>query len=384
MVGLTGGIGSGKSVVAGRLAAHGAVVVDSDRIAREVVAPGTDGLREVAATFGERVLRADGSLDREALGEVVFGDAEARARLEGIIHPRVRARSAQLTAEAAPETVVVNDVPLLVEVGLAPTYHLVVVVAADEELRVRRLVRDRGMTPEQARRRIEAQTGDEQRRAAADVLLVNDGSLDELHARVDALWRDRLLPYERNLRQRRAAPPPEPGTGAPGGPAGVAGTTADDPAARFARVAARLRHALRPAEPSIAPLDGAGTTTAPAGGAPGDSAPAGGAGTGGALAAEGRTPGGPVAGGAGAGGAGAGGAVAGGAAATLGVRLTVAAQDDLDALAERLAAAGFPPASAEGSSSTRGGPGEPVGGHRRHASADPGNPVELLVARRVS
>lgn len=233
MVGLTGGIGSGKSAAAARLAAHGAVVIDADRLARDVVGPGTEGFDEVVRAFGDRVRGADGGLDRAVLGEIVFADGTARRRLEGIVHPRVRARTAQLTAAAPADAVVVNDVPLLVEVGLAPTYHLVIVVETARELRVRRLVRDRGMSAEQAHQRIRAQADDARRRAAADVVLTNDGTLDELHAQIDELWRDRLVPYERNVRERRAVRRPGPVV-----------LVAPDPTwpAQFARLAARIRH----------------------------------------------------------------------------------------------------------------------------------------------
>ncbi|BCB88901.1 hypothetical protein Psuf_062140 [Phytohabitans suffuscus] len=227
LIGLTGGIGAGKSAVATRLAARGATVVDSDRLAREVVAPGTEGLGEVVAAFGAGVLGADGGLDRPALGARVFGDDSARRRLEAIIHPRVRRRTAELVAAAAPDEIVVNDVPLLVEVGLAPTYHLVIVVEAAEATRVRRLVRDRGMAPEQAHARIRAQAGDAERRAAADSLLRNDSDLDDLHTRVDALWHERLVPYEENVRHQRVSCP-------------GASTSAQD----YPRIAARLGHVL--------------------------------------------------------------------------------------------------------------------------------------------
>ncbi len=193
-VGLTGGIGSGKSAVAARLAELGAVVIDSDRLAREVVAPGTDGLAEVVARFGPQVLGADGALDRPALGKVVFGDEQARRDLEAIIHPRVRARTVELAAAAPPDAVVVNDVPLLIEAGLAEQYELVVVVFADEATRLARLVRDRGMTEAEARARIGAQATDSQRRAAADVAIVNEGSLADLRAAVDEIWQTRLRP----------------------------------------------------------------------------------------------------------------------------------------------------------------------------------------------
>ncbi|MBZ4319620.1 dephospho-CoA kinase [Streptomyces huiliensis] len=187
-VGLTGGIGAGKSEVSRRLAAHGAVVVDSDVIAREVVAPGTPGLAAVVAEFGPGVLAADGSLDRPRLGAVVFADAGRLAALNAIVHPLVRARSAELEAAAAPDAVVVHDVPLLVENGLAPLYDVVVVVDAREDTRLDRLVRLRGMAPEEARARMAAQATREQRLAAADVVIANDGPVAELEARVDEVW----------------------------------------------------------------------------------------------------------------------------------------------------------------------------------------------------
>jgi dephospho-CoA kinase len=194
MVGLTGGIGAGKSAVARRLAEHGAIVIDSDVLAREAVAPGSPGLAEVVAAFGPGVLDGDGSLDRAALAARVFGNDEARRRLEGIIHPRVRARTAELVAAAPPDSVVVNDVPLLVESGLAGLYQLVIVVLADEPVRVARLVRERGMAQREAYARIRAQASDERRREVADVVIVNNGSLDELYRSVDEVWRDRLEP----------------------------------------------------------------------------------------------------------------------------------------------------------------------------------------------
>jgi len=195
MVGLTGGVGAGKSAVSARLAEHGAVVVDSDVLAREVVAPGTDGLAEVVATFGEGVLGADGSLDRPALGRIVFDDADARRRLEAIIHPRVRARSAEIIAAAPADAVIVNDIPLLVETGMQRLFDLVIVVITDAEIRVSRL-RGRGMAEADARARIAAQATDDQRREVADVVIVNDGSLTDLQNRVDDLWRTRLDPAQ--------------------------------------------------------------------------------------------------------------------------------------------------------------------------------------------
>jgi len=194
LVGLTGGIGAGKSAVAARLAELGAIVIDSDRLAREVVAPGTEGLAEVVAAFGEGVLAPDGSLDRPALARLVFGEDAARRRLEAIIHPRVRARAAEIAAAAPTDAIVVNDVPLLVEAGLAAGFHLVIVVLADASTRVARLARDRGMAEAEARSRIAAQATDEQRRAVADVVLHNDGTPEELREAVDRAWREEILP----------------------------------------------------------------------------------------------------------------------------------------------------------------------------------------------
>lgn len=188
LVGLTGGIGAGKSAVASRLASHGAMIIDGDKLAREVVAPGTEGLAEVVAAFGDGVLAPDGSLDRPALGKIVFSDPEARRRLEGITHPLIRARTVELIMAAAPGTIVVNDVPLLVEGGMASAFELVVIVFAPLEARIERLARTRGMSREEAESRIAAQATDEQRRAVADVAIENDGTLDDLHKRVDAVW----------------------------------------------------------------------------------------------------------------------------------------------------------------------------------------------------
>src|SRR6266540_1350745 len=194
MIGLTGGIGAGKSVVARRLAELGAVVIDADQLAREVVSRGTEVLAEVRKLFGDDVITPDGSLDRPAVAARVFGDEAARRRLEEIIHPRVRQATAERIAAAAPDAVVVNDVPLLVEAGLSDTFDLVVVVEAPDRVRISRLVRDRGMTQQQASERIAAQASAEQRRAVADVVLDNSGDIEALNAQVDKLWRERLAP----------------------------------------------------------------------------------------------------------------------------------------------------------------------------------------------
>jgi dephospho-CoA kinase len=192
-IGLTGGIGSGKSTVSALLAARGAVVIDADRIAREVVEPGTPGLAAVTEAFGEQVLRDDGSLDRPALAAIVFADPDARKTLDGIVHPLVRSRAAELAAAAPEHAVVVHDVPLLVETGQAGSYDLVLVVETDPEVRVDRLVR-RGLTAEDARARIAAQATDDQRRAVADVVLDNSGTEAELAAQVDRVWSERVQP----------------------------------------------------------------------------------------------------------------------------------------------------------------------------------------------
>ncbi|WP_432747320.1 dephospho-CoA kinase [Streptomyces sp. JH002] len=187
-VGLTGGIGAGKSEAVRLLAAHGAVIVDSDRIAREVVAPGTPGLAAVVEEFGPGVLAADGTLDRPGLGRVVFADRERLAALNAIVHPLVARRSAQLQAEAPEDAVVVHDVPLLTENGLADRYDLVVVVDVAPEVQRDRLVRLRGMSEEDARARTAAQAGREERLAIADVVLHNDGTREDLAEQVDRLW----------------------------------------------------------------------------------------------------------------------------------------------------------------------------------------------------
>jgi dephospho-CoA kinase len=319
MVGLTGGIGAGKSAVAQRLAERGAVIIDADRLAREVVAAGTDGLAEVAAAFGPGVLGPDGELDRPALGARVFGDDAARRALEKIIHPRVRARTAQLAAAASADAVVVNDVPLLVETGLGPSYHLVVVVSAAEQTRVRRLVETRGMTAELATARIAAQAGDDQRRAAADVVIDNDGALPDLDAQVDWLWRDRLRPYEENLRHRRCA--------IPGSRLHI---TDHDPGwpAQAARLIARIRHAVGPGSE----VHHIGSTAVP--GLP--------------------------------------------AKDLIDLMLAVRTLDEADAMADTLARAGFPARQGEWCDNARGEPGL-TWPKRLHGSADPGRSVNLHV-----
>ena len=186
-VGLTGGIGSGKSTVAGLLSSYGAVVIDADALAREAVAPGTAGLARVVEEFGAAMLAPDGSLDRARLGAVVFADPQRLAALNAIVHPYVAARRAELAAAAPPDAIVVFDVPLLVENGLTD-YDVIVVVDASTETQLRRLVDGRAIDEEQARARIAAQATREQRRAVADVVIDNDGDQDELRAQVERLW----------------------------------------------------------------------------------------------------------------------------------------------------------------------------------------------------
>ncbi|MFW6689766.1 dephospho-CoA kinase [Streptomyces sp. MAR4 CNX-425] len=187
-VGLTGGIGAGKSAVAELLASYGAVIVDSDKIAREVVEPGTAGLAAVVAEFGPDVLAADGTLDRAKLGGIVFADAGRREALNAIVHPLVRERSAALTEAAGPDAVVVNDVPLLTENGLAGLYDVVVVVDVAPATQLDRLVRLRGMTEDEARARMAAQATRAERLAIADIVVDNDGTPAELAPRVREVW----------------------------------------------------------------------------------------------------------------------------------------------------------------------------------------------------
>lgn len=187
-VGLTGGIGAGKSEVSRRLTAQGAVMIDADAIARAVVAPGTPGLAEVIAEFGDEVLSADGELDRERLGEIVFADPAKLARLNGIVHPLVGRRMREIESAAAPDAIVVHDVPLIAENKLAAGYDLVVVVDAPTRARLDRLVHRRGMTREQAQARMAAQASRKDRLAIADIVIDNSGSLAELDRQVSDLW----------------------------------------------------------------------------------------------------------------------------------------------------------------------------------------------------
>jgi dephospho-CoA kinase len=192
-VGLTGGIGSGKSEVARRLAEHGAVLIDADVAARKVVEPGSPGLAQVAEAFGDEVVRPDGSLNRERLGEIVFGDPGLRAKLNAIVHPLVRAwmqEAERAAVRANGDAVVVHDVPLLAESRGTAGFDAVIVVDVPPDLQIERLVSQRGMPEEQARARMAAQAGREQRLAVADIVIGNSGSLDDLDRRVAEVWAD--------------------------------------------------------------------------------------------------------------------------------------------------------------------------------------------------
>ncbi|MBB4931049.1 dephospho-CoA kinase [Lipingzhangella halophila] len=189
-VGLTGGIGSGKSEVSRLLSGYGALVIDADQIAREVVEPGTPALAEIAAEFGTGVLTPEGALDRPKLGEIVFADKKRLERLNGIVHPRVGERTAELMEQAPDDAIVVYDVPLLVENGLGSMYDVVVVVDAPEDVQVERVVSNRDMSREQARARVRAQATREQRRAVADIVIDNSGDLENLSRQVVDVWEE--------------------------------------------------------------------------------------------------------------------------------------------------------------------------------------------------
>jgi dephospho-CoA kinase len=198
-VGLTGGIGSGKSEVSRRLASYGAVVIDADAVAREVVAPGTPGLAEVVQEFGPDVLLGDGSLDRDRLGQLVFADDSLRMKLNAIIHPRVAERMAELERAAAGEAIIVYDIPLLAENHLAGSFDEVVVVDVPPRIQVERLARERGMPRAQAEARMRAQAPRDDRLAIATIVVDNSGSLAELDREVGELWTE--------LRRRALAAP---------------------------------------------------------------------------------------------------------------------------------------------------------------------------------
>lgn len=247
-IGLTGGIASGKSLVAARLQELGATLIDADLLARQVVEPGTPGLAEVVAAFGAGLLDSEGRLDRPALGAIVFQDPAKREVLNSIIHPLVRESAAAILATADPGDVVVQDIPLLVETGQGSAFHLVMVVDAPDEVRVQRMVEQRGMTDQDARSRMAAQATRTERLAAADVILDNSGSREDLLAAVDSLWTDRLQPFAENLKRNQRAPR---GTG----------PVLEASRAEWLQEAGRLIARIRAAVPDGLSLDHVGSTS---------------------------------------------------------------------------------------------------------------------------
>lgn len=195
MIGLTGGIASGKSVVARYLESLGAILIDADQLSREVVAKGTEGLAEIAEVFGRDILTENGDLNRPALGALIFADEQKREALNSIVHPRVRAESARRIAEAPRGSVIVQDIPLLVETGQSKNFDKVLVVQAPLEERIRRMVEDRGMTREAALSRIEAQASDAERAEVADVVLDNSTTIESLLEQVDDFWNQHVVEY---------------------------------------------------------------------------------------------------------------------------------------------------------------------------------------------
>ena len=321
-IGLTGGIASGKSVAASRLRELGAVLVDADALAREVVEPGTPGLARVVEAFSASVLGPDGRLDRPRLGALVFGNPERLAVLNGIIHPLVRERAAALAAAAPKGAVLVQDIPLLVETGQGANFHLVVVVDAPEDVRVRRMVEHRKMTVEEARSRMAAQATREDRLAAADVVLDNSGTKDELRDAVDRLWRHRLQPFAENLAKGQMA-------ARTGGP--VLSPADPDWPAQAARLIGRLK-AVAPQD--ILAVDHIGSTAVPG------------------LDAK----------------------------DVLDLQLTVPDLATADRLEPRLAAAGFPRWPGIGADNPKPAHPDPADWDKRvHGNADPGRPVNLHV-----
>ncbi len=323
-LGLTGGIAAGKSLLSARFRELGAHVIDADKLAREVVAPGTPGLDAVVNQFGLSLRLADGSLDRARLGSLVFSDKAARESLNSIIHPLVRAEAESLKRAAGASTIVVQDIPLLVETGQGANFHLVVVAQAATDVRVARMVRERGMSPEDALARIAAQATDDQRAAAADVVIVNEGAPEQALAELDALWHLRLLPFAANLASGVSAPGP-----------GSAMIVPSDPnwAYQGARIMARLAKAT--GENAVG-IDHIGSTAVPG------------------LAAK----------------------------DVLDLQIRVRSLDVADALAQPLAEAGYPSRNGEWWDTGHDFAGGSKGQRwekRFHNSADPGRPVNLHI-----
>ncbi|WP_224090207.1 dephospho-CoA kinase [Arthrobacter sp. StoSoilB13] len=321
-IGLTGGIASGKSLVAARLQELGAVLIDADVIARQVVEPGTPGLARVVEAFGPEILDPQGRLDRPALGAIVFQDPARREVLNGIIHPLVRESAAAIVAEATDEDILVQDIPLLVETGQGSAFHLVIVVDAPDDVRIQRMVGLRGMTHEDARSRMAAQASQEARIAAADIVLENSGSREELLAKVDDLWFGRLVPFAENCRRGVRA-------------RRTNGPVLSAPRTDWGLQAARLSSRIQAAAPDdILAVDHIGSTSVPG------------------LAAK----------------------------DVIDLQVTVADLDTADRIAPRLAAAGYP--RVPGVTADTPKPSHPDPGQwqkRFHANADPGRPTNLHV-----
>ena len=325
-IGLTGGIAAGKSLVAARLRELGAILIDADALARQVVEPGTPGLAAVLAAFGPGILLPDGALDRAALGGVVFADASQREMLNSIIHPLVRQAAADLTAAAGAGDVVVQDIPLLVETGQGAAFHLVVVVDSPDDVRRARLLAHRGMTVADADARMAAQATREQRLAAADVVLTNDSTTGQVIAAVDGLWYERLIPYAAHLAEGTVA--------ARSGPAVLVPSNESWPT-EARRLAERIRAAAGAAALAV---DHIGSTAVPG------------------LAAK----------------------------DVIDLQLRVPAMADADAVAGALAEAGFPRRKGNEFDVVHsfGGDGAVVGvawEKRFHQNADPGRPVNLHI-----
>ncbi|GEB21335.1 dephospho-CoA kinase [Brevibacterium aurantiacum] len=234
-IGLTGGIGAGKSTVSEILADHGAAIIDADKIAREVVAPGEPLLAQLAQRFGEDVIADDGGLDRAQLAAAAFGDEESTAALNALMHPAIRDRTIAHFAEHADAEVVVHDVPLLVENGMTPSYHLNLLVDVPAELRLQRLMSARGMDRADAQSRIARQATDEQRYAVCDVIIDNAGEVSDTRDTVARLVEDRILPFAANLAKRKLAQR---------GPAELVEPVGHDWSLQAQRIIAKLHHGL--------------------------------------------------------------------------------------------------------------------------------------------
>lgn len=321
-IGLTGGIASGKSLVAARLQELGATLIDADLLARQVVEPGTPGLGRVVEAFGDQILDVSGRLNRAELGAIVFRDPARREVLNSIIHPLVRASAAQILEGAAQGDIVVQDIPLLVETGQGSSFHLVVVVDAPDDVRLRRMVDLRGMQEADAYARMAAQASRDDRISAADVVLDNSGSREELLRSVDSLWFHRLVPFAGNLAAGVRAPRTE-------GAVLVEADPVWEPAA--ARLAARIRLA---AGEDIQAVDHVGSTSVPG------------------LAAK----------------------------DVIDLQVAVADMGTADRIAPLLAAAGFPAVPHANRDTPKPSLPDPSLWEKRfHANADPGRPVNLHV-----